>query len=85
MYYDENVFLKGISLSGTFEKSIFFLFQSMVLLSEDIVAKFYRIVLMVEFRAVALRKLTFHRLKTLKRVFSKPHFSKLRARLKKNH
>ena len=41
------------------------------------------IVLMVEFRAVALRKLIFHRLKTLKRVFSKPHFSKLRARLKK--
>ena len=43
------------------------------------------IVLMVEFRAVALRKLIFHRLKTLKRVFSKLHFSKLRARLKKNH
>ena len=42
---------------------------------------------MVEFRAVACEEGAegfFHRLKTLKRVFSKPHFSKLRARLKEN-
>ena len=39
---------------------------------------------MVEFQAVALCKLIFNRRKTLKRVFSKPHFSKLRARLKEN-
>ena len=32
---------KGVSLSRTFEKSIFFLFHSMELLSENIVAKFY--------------------------------------------
>ena len=34
--------IKGVSLSRTFKKSIFFvLFQSMDLLSENIVAKFY--------------------------------------------
>ena len=61
----------------------------MELLSENIAAKFYSPYRNSfdgrEFRAVALRKLIFHRLKTSKRVFSKPHFSKLRARLRKNH
>ena len=40
--YDKNVFLKGVSLSRTFEKSIFFfLFQSMELLSENIFTQIY--------------------------------------------
>ena len=42
---------------------------------------------MVEFRAVARSERAegfFHRLKILKRVFSTPHVSKLRARLKEN-
>ena len=85
--------LEGVSLSRTFEKSIFlFLFQSMELLSENIVAKFYspyrnsfdgRVPSSI--LRGARERLIFHRLKTLKRVFSKPHFSKLRARLENNH
>ena len=64
----------------------------MELLSENIFAKFYspyRNSFDGRVPSTGLReaseRLIFHRLKTLKRVFSKPHLSKLRARLKKNH
>ena len=82
---------KGVCLSRTFKKSIFlFCFNRWIyyqrILSQNFTVHI-GIVLMVEFRAVACAEREegfFHRLKTLKRVFSKQHFSKLRTRLKEN-